>query len=334
MRQNFLLKKEKIHELLSAISKEMKVFVPCKNENNASCFQSYSGQELFLEKKTYFSVKKTLSPALEKEFFFRKKSSSVDIEHFLNKEQRMLFAVRACDTHAIKALDALYLDYFTEDPFYKALRENTLIVALQCSVPCSNGFCQSLGTDKPIGHDILLVEKENSFFVEPVSEKGKALVEKFREFFNTTSFAKPVPNFKCNKELNTSNLKEILDHNFSHPKWGTEAEKCLSCTLCTQICPSCYCFLTFDKFVLNSENSERFREWDSCQLQRFTGVAGNHFFRSSRTSRLRQFVMHKLSYFQENHEMMLCVGCGRCIDVCPVGIDLTEIASAIRSAPL
>ena len=331
MKQTFLLKKENLDSFLKAVGKEMEVFVPCLNENKESCFLPYSGQELFLSERTLYSIKKVISPPLEKEFVFRKKSSSFEVEHCLDKKKRMFFAVRSCDTHAIDALDRLYLEYFTEDPFYKAIRDDTLIIALQCSKACENGFCQSMGTDSPINHDLLIAEKEKSFFVEVVSEKGEALVKKYRKFFNQTKFARPKPSFKCEKKLNTKNLKEILDKNFFHEKWKQEAEKCLSCTSCTQVCPSCYCFLTFDKFLYNTENSERFREWDSCQLQRFTQVAGNHVFRKSRESRLRQFVMHKLSYFQENQDMMLCVGCGRCITVCPVGIDLTEIASTIRS---
>ena len=330
MQQNFLLKKENLSGFLSALSKEAEVFVPSLNENNASCFLPYKNQELFLSERTSFSPKKILSPALEKEFIFRKKSSSFEIEHLLDNKKRVFFGVRPCDTHAIKALDKLYLEYFTEDKWYKAIREDLTIIALQCSKSCENGFCQSMGTDNPTGHDLLLAEKEKSFFVEVASERGQQIVQKYRDFFNQTNFTKPEPGFKCSKKLKIDGLKEILDNNFFHEKWKTEAEKCLSCSSCTQVCPSCYCFLSLDKFVLNTGDSERFRAWDSCQLKRFTRVSHDFFFRESRESRLRQFVMHKLSYFQENHGLPLCVGCGRCITACPVGIDLTEIASAIR----
>jgi sulfhydrogenase subunit beta (sulfur reductase) len=332
MEQNFLLKKEKMHGFLAELSKEMRVFVPCKNENGASCFLPYAGQELFLEGQTLYAPTKALHPPLEKEFAFRKESFGVGVEHFLSRGRQLLFAVRPCDTHAIKAFDKLYLEYFTPDPFYRAIREHTIIVALQCRKACENGFCQSLGTDKPAGHDLLLAEKEKSFVVKAASEKGKELLQKYRRFFNRTSFKIPEAKFECKKALETRGLKEILDKNFFHPVWEREASRDLNCTACTQVCPSCYCFLTYDRFILDSENSERFREWDSCHLQRFTEVVGPHIFRKSRASRLRQFVMHKLSYFQENHDMMLCVGCGRCITVCPAGIDLTEIAAEIRRA--
>ncbi len=331
MEENFLLKKENLQPLFEAASKEREIFVPCLNENGVSTFLPYNKQALWIGGKTTHSPKKILRPPLEKEFFFRKKSSSFEVEHLLDKEKRLLFGVRPCDTHAIKAFDKLYLEYFTKDEFYAARRNDTLIFAMQCSEACENGFCQSMKTDKPTGHDILLVEKNEGFFVEIASPGGKEFVEKFRDFFNRTKFTKPESNFKCEKTLNTEGLKEILDANFQHEKWKTEGEKCLSCSSCTQVCPSCYCFLTFDTFILNTDDSERFRQWDSCQFKRFTKVAGNHVFRNSRESRLRQFVMHKLSYFQENQGMPLCVGCGRCITVCPVKIDLTEISETIRS---
>lgn len=329
MGQNFLLKKEMLHQFLAALSKDMTVFTPCLNENKESTFLPYEEQELYLDTQTQYPAKKILFPSLEKEFFFRKKSSSFEISAQTNKERILIFGIRPCDTHAIKAFDRLYLDASPSDSLYKSFRENTMLVALQCGKQCDNGFCQSLGTDKPVGHDILLVEKEKSFFVEAASEKGRQLLGKYREFFNQTNFIKPAAQFKCNKTLETENLKETLDTNFLHEKWKKEGDKCLSCTACTQVCPSCYCFLCLDQFILNTENSERFRNWDSCQLQRFTRIAGDKIFRQSRESRLRQFVMHKLSYFQEKHGMMLCVGCGRCITVCPVNIDLTEIASTI-----
>ena len=330
MQQKFLLKKEKLDAFLTALSKEAKVFVPALNENNASCFLPFKNQELFLTERTFFSPKKILSPPLEKEFIFRKKSSSFKIEHLLDSNKRVFFGVRSCDTHAIKALDKLYLEYFTEDKWYKAIREDLTIIALQCSKSCDNGFCKSMETDKPVGHDLLFAEKEKSFFVEVASERGQQIVQKYRDFFNQTNFTKPKPKLKFGKKLETFGLKEILDKNFFHKKWKQEGEKCLSCSSCTQVCPSCYCFLSFDKFILDSGDSERFRAWDSCQLKRFTKVSHNHIFRESREPRLRQFVMHKLSYFQENHKLPLCVGCGRCITVCPVGIDLTEIASTIK----
>jgi ferredoxin len=330
VQQNFLLKKENLHGFLGALSKQMRVFVPSTNENGASCFLPYAGQELYLDGQTLYSPKKALTPPLEKEFSFRKKPSSFVVRHFLEKERQLLFGVRPCDCHAIKAFDLLFLKYFTPDPFYKARRDNTLLIAIQCRRPCRNGFCTSLGTNNPIGHDLLLVEKERSFFVEAASARGRELLGHYRGFFNKTAFVKPEAKFNCNKAIETANLKEILDRNFFHPKWEEEAERDLNCTACTQVCPSCYCFLSSDSFLPASGSSERLREWDSCHLWRFTRVAGGHVFRKSRSSRLRQFVMHKLSYFQENHEMMLCVGCGRCISVCPAGIDLTEIVAHIR----
>ncbi len=331
IQEKFVLKKENLHAFLEALSKDMEVFVPCHNENGATTFLPYNGQEIYTAAQTFYSPKQALNKPSEKEFFFGKKSSSVEVERVKQNGGKMIFGIRPCDTHAVKAFDKLYLEYGEVDPFYREKRDSTLLAALVCTEPCSNGFCHSMGTQEPTGHDLLMVEKADSFYIEAASSKGEELIKKHRGLLNITKFQKPELNFECKKKLDTRNLKEILDKGFFSKVWEEEGKRDLNCTSCTQVCPSCYCFLTLDKFILNTENSERFREWDSCHLQRFTKVAGNHIFRKSRESRLRQFVMHKLSYFQKNNDMMLCIGCGRCISVCPVGIDLTEIAAKIRS---
>jgi ferredoxin len=151
-----------------------------------------------------------------------------------------------------------------------------------------------------------------------------------KKFFRSISDAKPSVSIKCKKSLETKNLAENIYKNFSHPIWAKEAERCLSCTSCTQSCPTCYCYTINDGFEFDTgTESARSRLADSCQLKRFTTVAGGHAFRESRAARLRQFVLHKLSYYKKNHGKQLCVGCGRCIAVCPAKIDITFIANTI-----
>ena len=204
MQQNFLLKKENLPNFLRALGKDFNVFVPSINGNGASAFLPYDGQGLFLKGQTDYSFKKILHPPLEKEFSFRKKSSSFELSHHLERGRIALFGIRACDTNAIRAFDKLYLEYYAPDPFYKALRDHALLIAIECGKACPNGFCKSLGTDKPVGHDLLFIEKEKSFFVEAASDKGRQLLEKHRGFFNQTKFAKPMP------KINLQTGKKVL----------------------------------------------------------------------------------------------------------------------------
>ena len=329
---NYVLKKEDLPKLLELLKKKFgEVIVPAKNETGATAFQPYSGQELFLEARTDFSAKKFFRPEKEKIFSFKKKASSFEVKPSFDKSKRVIFGIRPCGTHALHALDELFIKFFGEDRFYSIRRKNTVVIALQCAKACESGFCTSMGTSQATGYDLLFFERGNDFFVRAETEKGEGILDP--KLFKHTSDAEPSQEIECKNELDTKDLGENLYSNFKHPVWKEESERCLSCTACTQSCPTCYCYKTGDEFVFGTDNeSERFRLLDSCQLLRFTKVAGNHVFRPSREGRLRQFVLHKLSYYRENHGLHLCVGCGRCIAACPAKISLVDIANRIQNA--
>jgi ferredoxin len=330
---NYSMKKEDLPPFLESLKKKFEVIVPAENDTGIASYQPYQGQEIYLKNEKLSSPKYYFRPYKEKIFSFKKTGKSVSITPVFDTAKRLIFGVRPCDTHALKVLDELFIRYYGDDQFYSARRKNTVIIALACNQACKNGFCTSMGTSQPAGHDLLFFETGDFFYVKPETEQGKALIDK--KFFKQTSDAEPSPKIDCNKELETKGLGKNLYKNFQHPVWKEESERCLSCSSCTQVCPTCYCYITDDEFKFGSDSeSERFRFLDSCQLKRFTTVAGNHVFRESRTARLRQFVLHKLSYYEENHGMQLCVGCGRCISVCPVKIDLTKIANTIQENPL
>lgn len=330
---DYVLNKADLPAFLSSLEKRFQVIVPALSETGQSRFEEFKGQEIFLKGRTDFSPKRFFRPEKEKIFSFSKKGPAYDVKPVFDKEKRLIFGIRPCDTHALHVLDELFVRYYGDDQFYSVRRKNTVLIALQCSEACDNGFCTSMGSSQPTGHDLLLVERGQQFFVRAETEAGTKLINP--KFFKTTSDSVSLPKINCKKELETSSLGKNLYANFSHPVWREEAERCLSCSSCTQICPTCYCYITDDEFVFGSANeSGRFRMLDSCQLLRFTRVAGGHVFRQSRQARLRQFVLHKLSYYEENHGMQLCVGCGRCIDTCPTKIDLTFIANKIQKQVL
>jgi len=326
---NYVIKKDSLPSFLESLKKDFRVFAPAKNDSGATCFQEYHGQSLCLETRTHFSPKLLFRPYKEKIFSFRKKNSSYDVRPVFDKSKKLVFGVRPCFTHGLNALDELFLRYYGDDQFYSARRKNTVLIALQCNKACENGFCESMGTSQAVGHDLLFFERGQDFFVKPETKAGKELLDK--RFFRHTNDGIPSPKINCGTSLKTENLGKNLYQNFEHKAWEKESESCLSCSACTQVCPTCYCYITDDEFAFGSyKESARFRLLDSCQLLGFTKVAGDHVFRESRKARLRQFVLHKLSYYQENHGMQLCVGCGRCITACPAKIDLTKIANTIQ----
>lgn len=328
---NFTLSKEQLIPFLNSLKKKMQVIVPVRNELGATCFAELDDsaqQEIFLLTRTDFSPKKFFLPDTEKLFRFEKSKFSHKITPLSPQKPAVLFGIRPCDTHALHALDELFIRSLGPDHYYSERRKNTLLIALQCAKECDSGFCTSMGTSQPIGYDLLFIERGADFFVTAGSERGKRLLDS--KFFKQTKDAAPSPRIECKKELLTQNLEENLLNNFEHPIWRQEAERCLSCTNCTQICPTCYCYYKDDLFEFDSMDSTRYRMQDSCHLLRFSLVAGGHIFRKSRTARLRQFVLHKLCYYKKRFAVHLCIGCGRCIAACPAKIDLTEIANTVQ----
>jgi ferredoxin len=136
---------------------------------------------------------------------------------------------------------------------------------------------------------------------------------------------------KMGRTLDTTNMKELLYANLEHPRWDEVANRCLSCGNCTMVCPTCFCTTVEDKTDLTGEHAERWSKWDSCFSLDFSYIHGGTV-RSSVRSRYRQWMTHKLATWIDQFGTSGCVGCGRCITWCPVGIDITEEAAAIRNS--
>ncbi len=135
------------------------------------------------------------------------------------------------------------------------------------------------------------------------------------------------------RSMDTSGIKELLYRNLDHPCWENVASRCLTCANCTMVCPTCFCAAVEDTTDLTGERAERWRRWDSCFTMDFSYIAGGSV-RSSPKARYRQWMTHKLASWIDQFGTSGCVGCGRCITWCPVGIDITEEVRAIRETPV
>jgi ferredoxin len=254
-----------------------------------------------------------------------------------------LFGIRSCDIQALQVLDRVFLDAGYTDEHYAALREKLLIVAVNCAQPSALCFCASMGIGPVPSHvDLQLTEvyeaDQHFFVVRAGNAKGADILSAMqlpaadgpqREAAHAT-VARGQARLK--KKLNTEDLPSILKANPLHARWDEVANRCLSCGNCTMVCPTCFCTTTEDVTDLQGEHSERWLHWDSCFTADFSYIHGGHV-RKSTASRYRQWLTHKLSTWHDQFGSSGCVGCGRCIAWCPVGIDLTEEASAIRGNP-
>lgn len=307
-----------------------------------------SPQELQMDYvSTMAAPRKFIYPSRQLLFrFLRQNNDQLITEEILPQGQQILLVgVHPCDAHAIMVLDRVFMDEFT-DPYYAKKRQNTLLVVLNCQGVGRNCFCDSMGTgpflhawmgqDPAKGCDLELTDLGDRYLVEFFSEKAEQLFSVPLETATDEDVQlkrkrETKVKEKFIKKLNLENLPSLLLENLNHPVWSRVGEGiCLSCTNCTMVCPTCYCYNTVDRAELDLSKIERYRYWDSCQELHFAEVHGGNF-RSTRGARLRQFVLHKLSYWVEQYGCFGCVGCGRCISWCPTGIDLTEIVGEIRA---
>ncbi|HVX62719.1 MAG TPA: 4Fe-4S dicluster domain-containing protein [Pirellulales bacterium] len=245
--------------------------------------------------------------------------------------------VRACELAAIRVQDRTFLEGPYVDPIYAARRKQALLIAVNCTQAAATCFCTSMGTGPRCTseYDLGLTELEDGFVVEIGSEAGqqiaaglplKAVAQAQLESAET---ARQQAIDQITRTLNTDGIRDLLLGNLEHPRWNNVAERCLSCTNCTMVCPTCFCSSVTEVADLQGEHVERQRQWDSCFNFDFSYMNGG-ILRNSIRSRYRQWLTHKLASWIDQFGTSGCVGCGRCITWCPVGIDLTEEVAAIR----
>jgi ferredoxin len=258
--------------------------------------------------------------------------------------QKIAFlGVRACELKAIAIQDEIFLHGPYADPAYSLLRGNTLIIAVQCCTAGGTCFCASMGAGPGVTHgfDLLLTEiiepGRHYFLIEAGSESGARILQPIPHQPARTDEIEKSERLLAETEsrmgrvLDTSDIQGLLYRNYEHPRWMEVSRRCLTCTNCTIVCPTCFCASVEDRTDLAGNNAERWRRWDSCFTMDHSYIHGGSV-RSSGISRYRQWMTHKLATWIDQFGFSGCVGCGRCITWCPVGIDITEEAAAIRSS--
>jgi len=264
-------------------------------------------------------------------------------------ERYALIGVRPCELHAIRIQDRVFLGGAYVDPTYQALRGGAFVVAVNCGEPGGSCFCASMGTgpfvdqgDEGAGYDLALTEivdgEVSRFTVDAGSERGAAVLERLPRRPAIAADEQAVAAVRrdatgrMGRALDTTGIRELLSQTLEHPRWEAVAQRCLACGNCTMVCPTCFCTRVEDTSSLTGETAERRRRWDSCFTTDFSYVHGGSIRRSG-ASRYRQWLTHKLGTWFDQFGSSGCVGCGRCITWCPVGIDLTEEVAALRKPP-
>jgi ferredoxin len=253
------------------------------------------------------------------------------------------FGARSCELHAMGILDRVLLGGSHPDPADRARTDGVFVVAVQCGQAGGTCFCVSMGTG-PVaerGFDLALTEViddgRHYFVAEVGSDRGAEVLadvpsvqagdaERHRAADVHAHTAT-----QMGRELDVTDIKGLLYRNYEHPRWDEVADRCLTCGNCTMVCPTCFCTTVEDVTDLDGAHVERHQRWDSCFTVDYSQIHGGAV-RGSTRSRYRQWMTHKLASWWDQFGTSGCVGCGRCITWCPVGIDLTEEARAIRDS--
>ena len=291
------------------------------------------------------SWKRFLHPPVQTLWTARKSNGSFEIFPPERPDQKFAFiGVRACELHAIAIQDKVFCGGPYADVAYAARRKDAFTVAVNCSEAGGTCFCVSMktGPKADAGFDIalteLLGENGHLFLAEAGSEAGEELLAQLpkrpAESAELTAAGAVIERTasRMGRSLDTDGIKRLLQDNPKHPRWEDAAKRCLTCANCTMVCPTCFCTSVDDHTGLTGTTAERVRKWDSCFTMDFSYIHGGSV-RQSASSRYRQWMTHKLASWYDQFGTSGCVGCGRCITWCPVGIDITEEAAAIRTAP-
>jgi len=356
-----ILRKENLKPLLEKAGKNYDVYLPLHDKKNGivDFYElSYMSEDYVLNtgEKTRKSPKFIFFPQTEKIFDFEyikdlQKPDQVQIKLKEKTEsskkdlkKKILFGLKPCDTAGIKSLDFVFGEGVRKDPAYIQKRAGSILISIGCSLIYPDCFCMAVGGNtfnfefSDIGladlgdYFVILKKSENKEVAEFIKENKNFFEERDLSTAEETKIKQLISNSeeKCRlnwKEIDADKINLIMDKNFKDEKtWREVTNKCISCAACTYVCPTCVCFSIGDE--LRDMSGERYKCWDFCTNYYYTLEASGHNPRSEIYQRYRNKINCKYNYFYKRNKILYCVGCGRCVDVCPVGIDIREVVEA------
>ncbi len=285
------------------------------------------------------SWKQFLFPPRAELFALRKNNDEWnDVTQQTETPKYAFIGVRACELAAIQIQDGIFMRPDFTDPIYRARRERTVIISINCTHPAETCFCTSMGTGPRVkdGFDLNLTELDDVFVLTIGSDLARKLFTDV-PFEDARGYALTNVEHKIEhaeqqirRTLDTKDLPDLILNNLDAPYWNEVGKRCLSCANCTQVCPTCFCWDTTDTLSLDGQETKRERVWDSCFNPGYSYQAGGNT-RPTINSRYRQWLSHKLGTWKQQYGTLGCVGCGRCITWCPAEIDLTEEIATLRN---
>ncbi|MEW6522393.1 MAG: 4Fe-4S dicluster domain-containing protein [Bacillota bacterium] len=299
------------------------------DRDGVNVFARYTGDMPSLRGNGAVSAREHFLPRMEKIHGYQLAPGEVRLSPAGPVEPAVLFGARPCDLAALELLDRVLLEGEFLDTAYQARRAATVNMALACDSAGPGCFCRSVGVSPAgtAGSDVILYPSGQALLAVATTARGAELLESLglpgaakdevdRAQDACEQLVVPVA-------VETGPVTARLGQRLDDPYWAEASRRCLGCGICTYICPTCYCFAVHD--INRGSQGARVRCWDSCMFKDFLTMAGGHNPRPTRKERFRQRFLHKLQYYPEQYGSPLCVGCGRCLDKCPAGLDMAGV---------
>ncbi|MCD4818752.1 MAG: 4Fe-4S dicluster domain-containing protein [Candidatus Cloacimonetes bacterium] len=334
------IKKTELSGLINYLSEKYQVFAPVKDGKKTS-FQKIKSADEIIDSipNTNLSPKSIFFP--QAEVLFKYDENGIKVP----KKDEKPFAVwgmRNCDAKSVLMLNKVFGNAHQipdnkmyNDPYWKQKYDSSLIFGLACNAPLSTCFCNWFdgGPFDEKGSDVFVIETDDHFIMNGISEKGKKFLKEYKKDDKSDIDKEKIESLKqkaesyLSEKVDISNIYDKLNKIWDEPIWEEISSKCINCGACTFVCSTCHCFDVSDEG--KSGKGQRIRLWDSCMFPIFTNEASGHNPRGVSVQRVKQRVMHKYNYFMDNYNEHLCTGCGRCVLVCPVNLDIREILKKI-----
>ncbi len=323
---------EKINEVFNQWSKENYIYAPKKFAGKGAFSDTDSVRydeinrvdEIEFDLKSNFSFKEFLLPLSETLFFFTEET----VKEANPPKKGAIILLRSCDYHAVKRLDEIYLKNGHEDYYYKRLRDRVKFILIGCEQAFDNCFCVDMKTNQTDTYDAYLEIKEGIAYVDNKNKEWEEL------FVNQSPERADVTPIYVTETKTKVHIPDNITLDVMKSKmWDEYDTRCINCGRCNFVCPTCTCFTMQDVFYTdNGKVGERRRVMASCMVDGFTGVAGGGSYRQKNGQRMRFKVLHKVYDYKKRNGYHMCVGCGRCDDVCPEYISFSNTINKLESA--
>ncbi len=324
-----------LNALFAKIAANQKLYLPIERAGQVDFYEWNEGEKVRLDAlKTVKSAKDVFFPQVENLLKFRMEGKSIEISEAPKLvDDFVIFGVRGCDARSFEILDRVFL-VDPRDEFYAARRAHGIIVTLACGAPEESCFCTNFGVDPANpGGDVAAWIAGETLYLRANTDRGAKLIDGLEDAEDSAVEVQQREIRELAERLPFANLNlagfdgEHLMEKFSDPRWEALSRACLGCGTCTFVCPTCQCYdiRDFD----SGRGVTRYRCWDSCMYSDFTLMAAENS-RHTQMQRYRQRFMHKLVYFPANNEgLYSCVGCGRCVEKCPQGLNIVKVIKAL-----